>query len=397
MIDLTHYFTILGLHPDATLQEVEEAYKDLIVAMHPDRHQGERKTRFEEKAKRINDARDKINKHYQQWRAFRAQQKQAGSSGGQARADGRANGDGRWSDPAWAAQEQARRRAEDERRRREEEARSKDAERRREQEKFDQLHGQYAADQERRERDMKHRGEQSVQIAVASLAATLAFCLIAAIFTAAVSWRVEALNHEADEWPVSGKNKRFTERYNKYRDEAKTELAKTFGRTPTDQEVDSFRPPFSAPPSAQYVPPYELPPPLNPDGSNALTLPHWREMESRREVEKRKQQDQDVWSAKMEIDRHQKAIQQCESNIVEIDAQLANPDMGYFQRQKLIELRDFRQRTLDGEKAGLDSARTKLAQLECETVPEPPAPIPAKPNQGRHFGIPMVPVSSTNS
>ena len=37
MKDLSHYYRVLGLEPGASLEEVNQAYKDLVFIWHPDR------------------------------------------------------------------------------------------------------------------------------------------------------------------------------------------------------------------------------------------------------------------------------------------------------------------------------------------------------------------------
>jgi curved DNA-binding protein CbpA len=60
MRDLDHYHKVLGLEPGASLEEINQAYKDLAFIWHPDRvpkdnHRLQQKA--QEKLKEINQAR----------------------------------------------------------------------------------------------------------------------------------------------------------------------------------------------------------------------------------------------------------------------------------------------------------------------------------------------------
>jgi len=120
--------------------------------------------------------------------------------------------------------------------------------------------------------------------------------------------------------------------------------------------------------------PFKLRPTINPDPS-----PLKQEHEHMRQDEQLQQRkEQDIYLTKLEIDRHQKAIQQCEANITNIDIQLANPNLSYLERSRLEGLSSFRQRTLDREQAGLESAQTKVQAQEAaanSTMPQTQLPL----------------------
>lgn len=63
MSELERYYKILELEPGATLEEVNQAYKDLVFVWHPDRIPKENfrlQHKAQEKLKAINEARDKL-------------------------------------------------------------------------------------------------------------------------------------------------------------------------------------------------------------------------------------------------------------------------------------------------------------------------------------------------
>src|SRR3712207_6266734 len=63
MNELERYYLVLGLEPGASLEEVNQAYKDLAFIWHPDRVPKENdrlREKAQEKLKEINDARDRL-------------------------------------------------------------------------------------------------------------------------------------------------------------------------------------------------------------------------------------------------------------------------------------------------------------------------------------------------
>ena len=63
MNDLDQYYRTLGLEPGASLDEVNQAYKDLAFIWHPDRVPEDNKRlrqKAEDKLKEINQARDQL-------------------------------------------------------------------------------------------------------------------------------------------------------------------------------------------------------------------------------------------------------------------------------------------------------------------------------------------------
>jgi curved DNA-binding protein CbpA len=57
-MDIKRYFEILELHPDASMDELNQAYKDLVNIWHPDRfsHNPRLKDKAEKKLKEVNQA-----------------------------------------------------------------------------------------------------------------------------------------------------------------------------------------------------------------------------------------------------------------------------------------------------------------------------------------------------
>jgi len=89
--------------------------------------------------------------------------------------------------------------------------------------------------------------------------------------------------------------------------------------------------------------------------------------------QERKKREQDILAAKLEIDRHLKAIEHCRSAILDIEARLADPTIALSERVKLEQLSAFRQQILDTEQAALDSAQARLASLQQNSSPMEPS------------------------
>jgi uncharacterized protein YjbI with pentapeptide repeats len=76
MQNLDRYYKVLGLEPGASLEEVNQAYKDLVFVWHPDRipQDNDRlRQKSEEKIKEINDARDVLRSLQKQNSSFSRQ------------------------------------------------------------------------------------------------------------------------------------------------------------------------------------------------------------------------------------------------------------------------------------------------------------------------------------
>ena len=66
MRDINYYFSVLELTPEASLDEVKEAYRDLVKVWHPDRfaHDPKLQGKAQEKLKEINDAYQKLQEFF---------------------------------------------------------------------------------------------------------------------------------------------------------------------------------------------------------------------------------------------------------------------------------------------------------------------------------------------
>lgn len=72
--NLDRYYHLLGLEPGASIEEVNQAYKDLVFIWHPDRIPGDNRRlqeKAQEKLKSINEARDSLRAAHREGRTSR--------------------------------------------------------------------------------------------------------------------------------------------------------------------------------------------------------------------------------------------------------------------------------------------------------------------------------------
>lgn len=97
-------------------------------------------------------------------------------------------------------------------------------------------------------------------------------------------------------------------------------------------------------------------------------------------LKQEKQKEQDVYFARLEIDRARKAIDRSRDNLAQIDLKLSYPLLDPAQKEKLIVMRQFQQQNLRQAQDELDAAQRKvhLAQdLATSILVSSPAPLPA--------------------
>jgi hypothetical protein len=136
-------------------------------------------------------------------------------------------------------------------------------------------------------------------------------------------------------------------------------------------------PPSYAPeePSQQtepYIPPYER----FPGGNPTLWRQFHEEQEQRRKSEEERQRQQDIYFAKLQVDRAQKAIEHCNHDIAQMELKLTDSYLSEFEKNKIREMRDFQQHNLEAAHEELRSAQDKLNSLDNRWPFCPPQPPP---------------------
>jgi curved DNA-binding protein CbpA len=87
------------------------------------------------------------------------------------------------------------------------------------------------------------------------------------------------------------------------------------------------------------------------------------ELEQQRREAEVKKKDQDVYFAKLEIDRYKKSIEHGQTLIPDLEVQIANPNISNVDRRKLETYRDFQQKELAKNQENLRYAEGHLKRL----------------------------------
>lgn len=116
------------------------------------------------------------------------------------------------------------------------------------------------------------------------------------------------------------------------------------------------------------VSPYDQPPSTN----YATSQPPQDLAQQRRDDEAKKKHDQDIYFAKLDVDRYQRSIEHGQTLIPDLETQIANPNISNVDRHKLETYRDFQQKELTKNIENLKYAQSHLRELETATdVPKP--------------------------
>ena len=86
----------------------------------------------------------------------------------------------------------------------------------------------------------------------------------------------------------------------------------------------------------------------------------------RREQEAKKKHDQDIYFAKLDVDRYQRAVEHGQTLIHELETKIADPNVSITDRRQLESYRDFQQKELTKNKENLRYAEEHLRSLEAE-------------------------------
>ncbi len=387
MNDLHKAYNVLGLEPGTSLEAILRRYKRLIMVWHPDRFPTEdAKKDAEEELKKINNAKDKLKDHFDN-----GGHKASGPCACKAeQAGARSQTEGTYSGHSSAGPGPGQRRKTTEEQQREEEAaKRRSEERRRQQEteaqqkaeqqaKAQAQASQQQAFQQAMQYDQEHRHDAlRWKISVACGALSILLMVIAIAVGAIESGIIAAQNamlttHEEAE--ASGKR---SDEWSKYIDDRQKVATQVLRRPVSMMEAADWKPPYSsADPSAD---------PISREFYQSVT---------QAEQQQQKQHDQDIYAGKMQVDKYEKMIEHCNSELTQIEIKIADPTISGDERNKLINLRDFRRQNLQEAQAGLQDSRQKLRELLGANPPQLLSPLNTTLFNTDRSGIPLVPLPS---
>lgn len=334
-------YAVLGLDAGSSMDSVLRRYKRLIMVWHPDRAPTpEHKEFAEEELKKINNAKDLLSKHFDTGGGHKASgcdcQPSAGAAAGSTGTDtGSRTGPG--PGPAYH-----RTKSQEEKQQEDADAKKRDAERKarkaaEEAAKQSQQQTSYttnthsmesAVEQQRALQDEKLRWKISIGLVIGFIALEL--------------FGAGAIN--AKNW---------------WHDQTwKWQNQSTNNNPPSSSTTGNTAPP-------PYIPAYEQTP-----GGNPTT---WAAEQAQRDKERKEQEkkknDQDIYFAKLDIDKYEKIIKHCNSELTNLELKIADPSISDYEKNKLREMRDFRQKNLAEAQENLVYARKKLADLTGQSLP----------------------------
>jgi len=355
MNELHKAYAVLGLDAGSSMESILRRYKRLIMVWHPDRAPTKEHKEFaEEELKKINNAKDVLAKHFGAGGGHKAAgcDCQAGGSSAGAGAKGSSTG-GASPGPGPAyhrtktpdekyQEEQAAKKRDAERKAREEaEANAKKAQESQHQQRA-QPSMETAMQQQKALQDERLRWQCSVGIVVAFIALEFfgSMAIGAKSWWHDFSWKWER-DHSEPQKPISTT-------------------------------------PDTAP--SPYIEPYNRTP-----GGNQAT---WEQEQVQREKDQKesdkKQHDQDIYFTRPDVDKYQKIIEHCNSELTNLELQIANPSVSDYEKNKLRDMRDFRQKNLAEAQANLKIAQEKLSGLTGEpapvSTPSVVSPFTSQPN-----------------
>lgn len=341
MNELHKAYAVLGLDVGSSMESILRRYKRLIMVWHPDRAPTKEHKEFaEEELKKINNAKDVLAKHFGAGGGHKAAgcDCQAGattsagagtkstSTGGASPGPGPAYHRTKTPDEKYQEEQAAKKRDAERKAREEAEANAKKS-----QETYQNQSAQpsmeTAMQQQRALQDEKLRWQCSIGIVVAFIALEI----FGSMAIGAKSW-----------WHD------FSWKWQRDHSEPQKPISTMPDTTPSP-----------------YIEPYNRTP-----GGNQTT---WGQEQAQREKDQKerdqKQHDQDIYFTRLDVDKYQKIIEHCNSELTNLDLQIANPGVSEYEKNKLRGTRDFRQKNLAEAQANLKFAQEKLSGLTGEPVP----------------------------
>lgn len=354
MNDLHKAYSILGLEPGSSMDTIQRRYKRLIMVWHPDRFQNaEGKSDAEEELKKINNAKDLLAKH------FNSGHKDTGVC------DCRSSSDGSQFQRAPGSTGPGRKtKSTDDIFREEQAAKQRDSER------SDEARQKTAqAAQEEHEQTVKtaftqesERNTESLRwkISIGSAAAFVLLMLLPPIADFVAPPILAGQNVVYGEHGESEKSKQVAADWQSYQKD-KEQVASTLMPSAVSVDTANWRPPFISS-SADADP---------------LSRAAYQQLVVKVE-EQKKQHAMDVYQARSDVDRYEKAIARSQTVLAEAEAKLAAPSISINEQRFALADQENHRKYLQENQESLKLAQQRLAELEGES----PGAVPVEPRFG---------------
>jgi len=362
MNNLHQAYVDLGIPVGSSLEAIERRYKRLVMAWHPDRYPNEEhKKEAEEELKKINSAKDLLKEHFKS-----GQHKESGTcdcrtaAGASGEAQSRQPGS---SGPGRRAKTTAESRKE------EFEAKFRDEERSRRAEAEEKQRSEQDAAKKAHEETVKTAFSEESQRSTESLRWKI--CIGSAAVSVLLMF-VPGLAHLVEQ-PIlagqnviygqkgeSGESRKLAEEWRDYQND-KARVASFVMPQLSRSDTEGWRPPFvSGDANADYY-----------------SRQAYQELVVKVEAQK-KQHAMEVYKARSDVDRYEKAIERSKSVLAEAEAKLSDPNAALIdQRVTLADQADHR-RYLQENQENLRLAQKRLDELEAES----PGAVPLEPRFG---------------
>lgn len=381
MNDLHKAYSILGLEPGSSMDVIQRRYKRLIMVWHPDRFQNaEGKSDAEEELKKINNAKDILAKHF------------AGGHKDTGVCDCRSSSDeGQYQRAPGSTGPGRKAKSTDDIFREEQAAKQRDSERSEE-----ARHKAEQAAQEDREQTVKtaftqesERNTESLRwkISIGSVAAFVLLMFLPGIADLVAPPILAGQNVVYGEHGESEKSRQVSVDWQNYQRD-KEQVASTLVPSGVRIDTSNWRPPFVS---------------SSPD-ADSLSRAAYQQLVVKVEAEK-KRHALDVYQARSDVDRYEKAIARSQSVLAEAEAKLAAPSISINEQKFALADQENHRKYLQENQESLKQAQQRLAELEGESpgaVPDEPrfgpAPAPmfqqqtAVPAEPRFDSAPVSPV-----
>jgi len=371
MNELHKAYAVLGLEPGSPMESILRRYKRLIMVWHPDRAPTpEHKEFAEEELKKINNAKDILAKHFGAGGGHKAtgcdcQPEAATAAGGAKSSSTSSAGPGpryhrsKTADEKYQEEQAAKKRDADRKAREEQEAAAKRAQEE-QQKKAAEQSMQAAMQQQKSLQDEKLRWQISVGLILVFVALEIFGSMAMGIkhWWHDTTWKWQ---NEHSSTPTNND---------------------TSTNTGTNTGTDTT-----------YIPPeYRFP------GGNPTSWKQFMDdQDAKRKQREQKQHDDDVYFTRLEVDKYQKIIEHCNSELANLEIKIADPSVSDFEKQKLVDMRNFRQQNLSEAQTNLKTAQDKLTGLTGEK-PADTGPSLTQPLPGSGPGVPLTsPLYNSNA